>query len=85
MKIKLKMLFVNGEFDTLTDNLVAVPYHKRGKVYLCIKSNMNIPIADIKLYDSGLFKDFDDTYEDASALCKEIARRFNEFPKELKK
>ena len=85
MKISVKMQFVDGEFDTLTDNLIAVPYYKHGKVHLCIKSNMNIPIADIKLYDSGLFKDFDATYEDASALCREIARRFNEFPKELKK
>lgn len=46
---------------------------------------MNIPIADIELYDSDLYKDFDATYEDASALCEEIARRFNEFPQELKK
>ena len=85
MNIKIKMQFVSAEFDTLKDNLVAVPYHKHGNVYLCLKGSMNIPIADIKLYDSGLFKDFDATYEDASALCKEIARRFNEFPKELKK
>lgn len=28
MKIKVKMQFVEGEFDTITDNLVAVPYHK---------------------------------------------------------
>ena len=84
MKIKVKMQFVEGEFDILTDNLVAVPYHKHGKVHLYIKANMNIPIADIKLYDSGLLKYFDATYEDASALCKEIARRFNEFPQEAK-
>ena len=85
MKISVKMQFVDGEFDTLTDNLIAVTYHKHGEVQLCIESNMNIPIADIKLYDSDLYKDFDATYEDASALCEEIARRFNEFPQELKK
>lgn len=45
------MQFIEGEFNTLTDNLIAVPYHKHGKVYLCIKANVNIPIADIKLYN----------------------------------
>ena len=52
MKIKLKMLFVNGEFDTLTDNLVAVPYHKRGKVEFEEVDELAPSIRDFKGFGS---------------------------------
>ena len=87
MKITPKIDSVSGDFDTITGRLVCVPYHKHGEVLLCISDgeySLNIPIAKIKLYSSGLFKDFDATYKDASALGKEIARRFNEFPQDQK-
>lgn len=89
MKITPKIDFVSGDFDTITGKLVCVPYHKHGEVLLCIsdgeKTSWNIPIAKIKLYSSGLFKDFDATYKGASVLGREIARRFNEFPQDRKK
>lgn len=89
MKIIPKIDFVSGDFDTITGKLVCVPYHKHGEVLLCIsdggEADWNIPIAKIELYSSGLFKDVDATYEDASALGEEIARRFNEFPQDQKR
>lgn len=79
---------VSGSFDTITGKLVCVPYKKHGEVLLGISDGDNapiIPIAKVKLYSSDLWKDFEATYDDASALGKEIARRFNEFPQDQKK
>lgn len=42
---------------------------------LCIKDNGNFVIAEIHLGD----------VKSSNALCKEIVRRFNEFPEELKR
>ena len=41
---------------------------------LCIKDGANLTVAEIHTGD----------VDSANALCKEIARRFNEFPEELK-
>ncbi len=88
MEITPKMPHVSGSFDTKTGKLKCVPYKKHGEVLLGIADDDNsaiIPIAKIKLYTSNLWKDFEATYEDASALGNEIARRFNEFPQDQKK
>jgi hypothetical protein len=48
---------------------------------LCLESDdgINIPIARIKLFSNDLFVDFIETFDDASKLGEEIARRWNEF------
>lgn len=87
MKITPKMQFVSGSFDTKEDKLVLVSNTNHGKVSLCVKDHEAgwlIPIAEIKLFDSGLFKDFKATFEDATKLGEEICRRFNEFPQDEK-
>jgi hypothetical protein len=82
MEIKLKWNYADGEFDTKTMKLLCIP--GRGKrlfgademdADLCIKDGMNFQIASVHLGD----------LESSNALCKEIARRFNEFPDELKR
>jgi hypothetical protein len=79
MKVTPKMNFVEGDFDTKDAVMVCVPKWKYRTVELCIKAgNWNIPMAEIKLYDSELFKDADVTFDDAKAFGEEIARRWNE-------
>lgn len=82
MNVKLKWKYANGEYDTRTMKLLCIP--ARGKrpfgkdemdAELCIQDGMNFTIAEIHLGD----------VESSNALCKEIVRRFNEFPEELKK
>ena len=88
MEIKLKKDFVSGTYNTVTGMLKCVDNDKHGKVILGIADDDTswiIPIATIKLYSSDLYKDFKDTEADAVALGKEICRRFNEFPTDLKK
>ena len=80
MNITPKLNFVSGSFDTDTCEMVCVSKWKYRTVELCIKSSngWNIPIGELKLYDSDLFKDADLTFDDAAALGNEIARRWNE-------
>lgn len=78
MKINQKFQFVTGTLDTETDQMICIGHRKYGNVSLCIKSNMHIPIASIKLYSGNLAKDADLTFDDAYALGEEIARRWNE-------
>lgn len=75
-KIKLNWKFAKGELDTDTLKLICLP--ARGKrcfgadeldAELCIKDGMNYTIAEIHLGD----------VESSNILCKEIARRWNEF------
>lgn len=82
MDIKLKWEYAEGEYDTKTMKLICLP--ARGKrmfsddeidADLCIEDGMNVCIANIHLGD----------VDSSNALCEEIVRRFNEFPKELKK
>ncbi len=80
MKVKLTWDNANGEYDTKTMRLVCLP--GRGKIFsrneidadLCIEDGFNACIAQIHMGN----------VESANALCKEIVRRFNEFPEELK-
>lgn len=81
MKITPKFDFVEGSFDTKDCELHCVPYDNHGRVDLCIKEPGNgwyIPIGRIILHSKDLYKDFKETLPDATALGKEIARRWNE-------
>ncbi|MEK6884959.1 MAG: hypothetical protein AABY22_35335 [Nanoarchaeota archaeon] len=71
------MNFVSGSFNTETVKMVCVSSHKYGEVELCIKSNMSIPVAKLKLYDTDRAVDADATFEDAKNFGNEIARRWN--------
>ena len=84
MEITPKITHVEGNFDTKTGELVCVPSLKNGSVLLCMKSNFNVPIAEIKIYDTERYVDFVSTFDDASKLGEEICRRFNQFPQEDK-
>lgn len=84
MKIYLKWKYMDkpAEFDTKTMKLVDIPGrgHRmcgpdENDADLCIEDGMNLTIAEIHTGDVN----------SANALCKEIARRFNEFPEKLKK
>ena len=83
MKITLKWKYMDEpvEFDTMTMRLVDIP--GRGKrmfgpdemdAEMCIDDGMNLTIAQVHTGD----------VRSANALCREIVRRFNEFPEELK-
>lgn len=77
MEIKLKWEYASGECNTKTMKLIDIParaskYEKDAA--LCISDGCNFAIAEIHLGD----------LESSNALCKEIVRRFNEFPEELK-
>lgn len=82
MEIKLEWEYASCEYDTKTMKLLCIP--ARGKrtfgkdeidANLCISDGNNICIANIHLGDK----------DSSNALCEEIARRFNEFPEQLKK
>jgi len=79
MRITPVMEFVQGSFDTDNCEMVCVARHKYASVELAIKSDtcFAVPFAEIKLYDSELWKDAKVTFEDAKKLGDEIARRWN--------
>lgn len=81
MDITPKFKFVEGSFNTKTNRMLVIASDNHGTVELCFKEEncgWNIPFAEIKLFDSGLYKDFKATMEDAKKLGEEIARRWNE-------
>jgi len=81
MDITPKFKFVEGSFNTKTNRMLVIASGNHGTVKLCFKEEdcgWNIPFAEIKLFDSGLYKDFKATMEDAQKLGEEIARRWNE-------
>ena len=81
MEITPKFEFVEGSFDTKQVKMLCIANDNRGKVTLCVNepgSSWNIPIGEIKLYDSGKYIDFKATMDDARKLGNEIARRWNE-------
>ena len=79
MIITPKLDYVEGNFDTENAEMVCGSKWKYREVALCIKAgNWNVPMAEIKLYDSDRFKEADETFEDAKAFGEEIARRWNE-------
>lgn len=87
MEITPKFQFVAGSFDTQKCKMVCVASESDGNVSLCVKSEngWNISIGQVVLFDSELYADFKATFPDAKALCEELARRWNEFPKDLKR
>lgn len=84
MDISHKIEYVNGDFNTITEHLIAVKNPKYGSVTLCFKANMYISFAEIKLHSRDLAVDADAVIDSAYDLANEIARRFNEFPEDLK-
>lgn len=77
MKIKLKWEYAQGEFDTKTVKLLDLPARKvKNEVdaEIAIKDSWNFTIAEIHLGDR----------ESSNAFAKELVRRWNEFPEELK-
>ena len=85
MNIKLKFKFMEkpAEFDTKTLKLIDIPGRGRrpfgrdemdAELSIDVPGGMNYCIAEIHTGD----------VDSANALCKEIVRRFNEFPAELK-
>lgn len=79
MDIKINWEYVHSTYDTIKGELKCIP--ARGKrqfgrdemdAELCFG---DLVIAEIHTGD----------VESSNALCKEIVRRFNEFPEELKK
>lgn len=83
MKITPKFDFVSGSFDTDEVKMLCLPSDNHGKVELCInehEGSWNFPIGNIKLHSRDLYMDFKATFEDATKLGNEIARRWNEFP-----
>lgn len=81
MIITPKIDYLEGCFDTKKVRMSCVPLKNRGRIDLCLESDdgINIPIAKIKLFSKDLFVDFIETFDDASKLGEEIARRWNEF------
>jgi hypothetical protein len=75
--IKVKMQYVSGEFDLNADKIVCVSKPKYASVDLFLVANMNIPVAEIRLYDSCRLPDAKATFDDATLFGKAIADRFN--------
>ena len=80
MKIKTKLKFVEGDFDTEDGELVCVQSSKYSEVKLCFRANMNITFATIQLQSTDLLIDAQEVFEDACKLGDEIVRRWNESP-----
>ena len=78
MEINQKFEFVEGVFDTETDELICFGNNKYGEVKICVKSGIHIPIAKIKLHSRDMAVDADAVYDDAYKLGQEICRRWNE-------
>ncbi len=79
MKIKTKIRFVEGDFDTKNGELVCVKSNKYSSVELCFKTDsLHVPFAKIKLHSRDTAVDADAVFEDAGKLGDEIVRRWNE-------
>lgn len=85
MVIKLRWKYASGEFDTKTLELISLPAQpakRETDATISIQTynddgtkSFNLGIMDVHLGDC----------ESSNALAEEIVRRFNEFPKELKR
>ena len=78
MLLKLKSKYAHGNFDTKTIQMVDLPARPtmgEKDAEIAIKDGMNFSIAEIHLGDA----------ESSNAFAKELVRRWNEFPEELKK
>lgn len=78
MKINQKFDFVEGDFETDSDELICIKSEKYCEVELCFKGNMHIPFAKIKLHSKDLYADAKEVLNDAYELGKEICKRWNE-------
>ena len=77
MNIKLKWCYASGEYDTKTLKLSAiqaVPAKGEVDAELAIEDDMILLFSNVHLGDA----------ESSNAFAKEIVRRWNEFPEELK-
>lgn len=77
MKLKLKWKYAEGEFYTKTMRIVDFPtrgFRGENDAEICISDGYNFSIAEIYLGD----------VESSKAFAKELVRRWNEFPEELK-
>lgn len=78
MLLKLKWKYAQGEFDTKTVQLIELPAREvkhEKDAEIAIKDSWNFAFAEIHLGD----------LESSNAFAKELVRRWNEFPEELKK
>lgn len=77
MILKLKWKYAQGEFDTKNVKLVDLPAREiknEMDAEIAINDSMNLVFADIHLGHR----------ESSNAFAKELVRRWNEFPEELK-
>ena len=77
MDIKINFKYAKGAVDTKDMVLVDISGRKKKGEHgacLCIQNGANFVVAKIETGD----------LDSSNALCKEIVRRFNEFPEELK-
>lgn len=77
MILELKWKYAHGQFDTKTMQMIDIPARPtRGEkdAEIAIKDGMNFSFAEIHLGNA----------ESSNAFAKEIVRRWNEFPEELK-
>ena len=77
MKLKLKRKYAEGQFDTNIVQLSVLPARPiKGErdAEIAIKDGWNFSFAEIHLGD----------VESSNAFAKELVRRWNEFPEELK-
>ena len=76
MKLKLKWGYAEGEFDSKTLQLIDIPARKiKGSgAEIAIKEGWNFSFSKIHLGD----------VESSNAFVKELVRRWNDFPEELK-
>ena len=77
MILHLNWKYANGEFDTKSIKMVDLPArevkHEKDAA-IALKDEWNYQIAEIHLGDR----------ESSNAFAKELVRRWNEFPEELK-
>lgn len=77
MILELKWKYANGNFDTKTIKMIDLPARPtRGEINaeIALQDGWNYSIAEIHLGNA----------ESSNAFAKELVRRWNEFPQELK-
>lgn len=79
MLINHKIDFVEGAFNTDSDELVCVKSWKYCEVLICVKGSMNVPIAKIKLHSNDRYVDAQSVFQDACNLGDEIVKRWNSY------
>jgi hypothetical protein len=77
MELIHKFENVTGTTSLEELKIITVSSKKNATVSLCIKLNMHIPFARIKLYSRDKFKDAEACFESAKILGEEIERRWN--------